>query len=219
MEIKMQSGKRNIYVLLLAISVGSLSGCVANPYGYGVSFINPFTVLTEPKQFDSIIRNFDLQELQSRKPTLGNIHVSLDLSSPLEKATTAKARFYYTRHEGGYGAMTYRVPVLKSDKGTYVLPIPAPEGSHYNLDSISIFISGKDEDDGYIIRLFPTEAGDISKGYSVSNAHGFHFSKAYRPDSLPESATERDTLQIDVEYNGYLTYRIGQASERGQNGW
>lgn len=152
----MQSGKRNIYVLLLAISAGSLSGCVANPYGYGVSFINPFTVLTEPKQFDSIIRNFDLQELQSIKPTLGNIRVSLDLSSPLEKATTAKARFYYTRHEGGYGAMTYRVPVLKSDEGTYVLPIPAPEGSHYKLENISIFINGKNEDDGYSISLFPT---------------------------------------------------------------
>lgn len=215
----MQSGKRNIYVLFLAISVGSLSGCVANPYGYGVSFINPFTVLTEPKQFDSIIRNFDLQELQSRKPTLGNIRVSLDLSSPLEKATTAKARFRYTRHEGGFGAMTYRVPVLKSDKGTYVLPIPAPEDSHYNLDSISIFINGKGEDDGYIIRLFPTKASEISRGNRISNSYGFSYTNTYRPESLPESATERDTLQIDVEYNGYLTYRIGQASKRGQNGW
>lgn len=75
MEIKMQSWKRNVYMLLLAISVGSMSVYVVNPYGYGygTSFINSVTALTGPKPFDSIIRNLDLQDLKSIKPTRKNI--------------------------------------------------------------------------------------------------------------------------------------------------
>lgn len=55
-----------------------------------------------------MVRNFNLTLLMTAGLTRGAIH-----------------------HEDGYGAMTYRVPMLKSDKSTYVLPIPAPEGSHY----------------------------------------------------------------------------------------
>ncbi len=58
----MQSWKRNVYMLLLAISVGSMSVYVVNPYGYGygygISFINSVTALTWPKPFDSIISQF-----------------------------------------------------------------------------------------------------------------------------------------------------------------
>lgn len=60
-------------MLLLAISVGSMSVYVVNPYGYGISFINSVTALTGPKPFDSIIRNLDLQDLKSIKPTRKNI--------------------------------------------------------------------------------------------------------------------------------------------------
>ena len=195
-----------------------LTGCVADPYGGGIAFINPISLITAPKNYGAEIINLEYDELQKIEKTSGNIKVSL-ISKEAMKPTTAMILLEFRRNDREYGILKYRVSHAHSFNGTYNIPAIIAKNKDYYLSDITVIIAqdsdlSKNKYGGDWSRSYAAHISNIeySKGDDkivTSNNHNLHIvncSKSFADSDTARDGHEMYTIQIEAKYYDVAFY-------------
>ncbi|MDN8554945.1 hypothetical protein [Citrobacter werkmanii] len=207
---------------LLCLVVILLTGCVVGPYGGGVAFINPISLVTAPKDYGTEITNLKYDELQKIEKTSGNIKVSL-ISKEGGEPTTAMILLEFRRNDREYGILKYRISNAHSANGSYNIPAIIAKNKDYYLSDIKVIIAqdsdlsknkyGGDWSKSYAVYINNIEYSKGDANIVTSNNHNLHIvncSKSFADSDTASGGDEMYTIQIEAKYYDVALYnRMG----------
>ncbi|HHW4413345.1 hypothetical protein HV183_15360 [Citrobacter freundii] len=199
-----------------------LTGCVVGPYGGGVAFINPISLITAPKDYGTEITNLEYDELKKIEKTSGNIKVSL-ISKEGVKPTTAMILLEFRRNDREYGILKYKVSHAHSANGSYNIPAINAKNKDYYLSDITVIIGldsdlsknqyGGDWSRAYVVRINNIEFSEGDDKIITSNNHNLHIvncSKSFADLDNARGEHGVYTVQIEAKYYDVALYnRMG----------
>lgn len=203
---------------LLCLVFILLTECVVGPYGGGVAFINPISLITAPKDYGTEITNLEYDELQKIENTSGNIKVSLVSKDEL-KPTTAMILLEFRRNDREYGILKYRVSHARSANGSYNIPAIIAKNKDYYLSDITVIIAqdsdlskkrnGGDWSRSYVVQINNIEHSKGDDKIVTSNNHNLHIvncSKSFADSDTAKGGDEVYTVQIEAKYYDATLY-------------